>query len=101
MEDKAFAWEAQLRQERKLMRKAVKRAEVAERWASAGEKIDPKLLWIAWHFNQLAEEAKAKNKKHRVLKSSSPIEKRVHSPRRDAVAVAVAVRGPLPFQSVP
>jgi hypothetical protein len=62
LEDKAFAWEKRLREERRLMKKALKRVALAERWKSEhpDEKIDPCLLSLAWHWNQVTQEAEAK-----------------------------------------
>jgi hypothetical protein len=66
-QDKAFAWEKQLREERRLMRKALKRVALAEGWVSQhpDEKIDERLLSLAFQWNQVAEEEekKAKNSK--------------------------------------
>jgi hypothetical protein len=66
-QDKAFAWEKRLRQERAIMRKALKRVAMAERWKSEHpeEKIDERWLSLAFVWNQIAaeEEEKAKNLK--------------------------------------
>jgi hypothetical protein len=81
--------EEALREDRAAMRKALHRVEMAEKWAAAGEKIDPKLLSIGWHFTRLIKEARAKKRISEVAK------------KRDALAVAIAVKGPLPFESAP
>jgi hypothetical protein len=65
LEDKAFAWEKQLREERQIMRKAVRRVALAEKWVSEHpeEKVDERLLSLAFHWNQITDEEKAKNAK--------------------------------------
>jgi hypothetical protein len=78
-----------LREDRELMRKAVHRVEKAEEWAAKGEKIDPKLLSIAWHYDRLRKEARAK-------KRISEVER-----KRDALAVAIAVGAPLLYENAP
>jgi hypothetical protein len=89
-----------LRQERKLMKKALHRVKMAEKWKDAGEDVNENALSLAYQWNQVTkeEQAKAKNKK-RVLKSYPSVRRAL----RDAVAVSVAVRGPLPtcFESLP
>jgi hypothetical protein len=77
LEDKVFAWEKALREERKLMRKALRRVALAEKWAASGEKVDERLLSLAFQWNQAAAEQKQKNKK------------------------SVGVRVPTRFESVP
>jgi hypothetical protein len=66
-QDKAFSWEKALREERAMLRKALKRVAVAERWKSEhpDEKIDERWLSLAFVWNQIAaeEEEKAKNAK--------------------------------------
>ena len=81
--------EKRLWEERCRMKKALHRVEMAERWVAEGEKIDPKLLSLAWHFKELGKEERAK-------KRVSEAER-----KRDALAVAEAVKGPLPFESLP
>ena len=64
--DRAFWWEAQLRQERRLLRKALRRVKIAEAWAAKNPAdADPNLLSLAYHWNQITaeEEEKAKNSK--------------------------------------
>src|SRR5262245_60355072 len=64
--DKAFAWEKALREERRKMKKAVHRVALAEKWKSEHpeEKIDERFLSLAYHWNQIAEEEeKEKNAK--------------------------------------
>jgi hypothetical protein len=56
------AWEKALRFERWAMRKALRRVQTAERWVSLGEKIDERLLSLAWHWNQVQQEEAAKKK---------------------------------------
>jgi hypothetical protein len=109
LEDKAFVWEAQLREERRRMKKAVHRVKMAEKWMSEHPEAPPNecLLSLAFHWNAIVaeEQAKAKTSKlkrgDRVVKSCPPIGKAVRGLCRDAFAVARAVRGPLAFESVP
>jgi hypothetical protein len=63
--DKAFAWEKQLREERKAMRKAMHRVAVAERWASEHPESPPdeRFLSLAYHWNAIMDEERAKNSK--------------------------------------
>jgi hypothetical protein len=65
--EKAFVWEVRLREERAMLRKALKRVAVAERWKSEHpeEEIDERWLSLAFVWNQVAaeEEEKAKNLK--------------------------------------
>ena len=76
-----------LREDRALMRKAVHRVELAEEWAAKGEKIDPKLLSVAWHYDRLLKEARAKKRRSEAERI------------RDASAVAIALGAPLIFES--
>jgi len=79
LETKALAWQEQLRQERKLLKKALRRVALAEKWASEHpeERIDECLLSLGWQWNQVMEEEKKKNSK------------------------SVGVRVPTRFESVP
>src|SRR5262249_54638986 len=84
-ETATFVWEAKLREERALMKKALHRVRVAERWKSEHpeEQVDECLLSLAYHWNQLQEEERMKRQ------------------RRDKKAVAIAFGAPQCFQSLP
>ena len=94
------AWEEQLKRERQMLKKAMHRVALAEKWKDDGENVDERFLSLAFQWNAITKEEEAKAKKSkRVVKRYPPI--RVRRPIRDAVAVAVAVRGPLPpFKNV-
>src|SRR5215471_8865129 len=100
-QDRTFGWEAELAADRRRMRKAVRRLATAERWKSEHpeEKIDERLLSLAWHWNQITveeeEQEKALDKKLKTqfrLRKSLPLIQK---------AVAKALRAPTHFESLP
>jgi hypothetical protein len=61
--DKAFSRAKALREERAMMRKALKRVSLAERWASENPgSVDERLLSLAYQWNQIAQEREEKEK---------------------------------------
>jgi len=93
-EKKAFAWEAALRRERQMMKKALHRVKMAEKWKNAEELANENALSLAWQWNALVKEEKAKNKSYPRIRRRA-----VRRPIRNAVAVSLAVKGPLPLPS--
>ena len=81
LEKKALAWEERVRQERKVMKKALRRLAQAKEWAAAGEKIDECWLSLGWQWNNAAEEEE--------------------QAKKDAKCVAVALGVPARFESLP
>jgi len=60
LEAKASDWATQLAAERRRMKKALHGVEVAEGWKNAGEEVNENALSLAWQWNAIVAEEKAK-----------------------------------------
>ena len=84
--------EEELREHRAMMKKALHRVEMAEKWAADGEKIHERNFSLSYHFDKIVKEEKAKRRRSEAERI------------RDASAVSVAVGCPgvpLLFESIP
>jgi len=72
-----------------MMKKAMHRVKMAEKWKNAGEPVNPNALSLAWQWEMIQADEKAKKSYPKVRRT------RVRRSVRDRVAVAAALHAPV------